>query len=161
MSGQRGSLAYELAWVLGIFCVLLVGISEFTQLMWVMNSANEATFVGARLAAVCDKDNAIIKQSMRQRLPSLSDANITVEYVNRGIGTTCFEDLPTNVANPGSTNVCRAVRVGLHNYSHELTLPLVPMPLPLPALKVSVPVPSFSTTLPREYMHKNNPACIH
>lgn len=147
---QRGVTAVELGLVLLVFCALLTGIIGFVQLLWTLHSADEATYVGARLATVCDKENAVIKKRMREKLPDLRTDQIVVDYINRGNGATCFEDTPTNASNPSNTNVCRAVRVSLVNYGYDMVLPTGVLRIPLPSL---------STTLPREYMSASNPIC--
>ena len=55
---------------------------EMGRLLWTWNAAVEATRFGTRLAVVCDLNDAIIKTRMIERLPSLTNSNITVTYLN-------------------------------------------------------------------------------
>ena len=93
------------------------------------------TLQGARLAAVCDKDDIHIKQKMRVILGGVVDAQISIQYAPAG----CDE-----------TN-CRTVEVSLIN---AIFTPLIPF------MGVAVPLPAFTTSLPRESMKSaKNPVC--
>ena len=137
-SRQRGVAAVEFAIVAafgGLFLALL-GVMEMGRLLWTWNAAVEATRLGARLAVVCDIDrsmNAPIKSRMHDMLPALTNANITISYMN-----------PANTVDPSCTNAtCKAARVSLSGFAHTLIIPL-----PLPPLTL----PPFSTTLRKEFM---------
>jgi Flp pilus assembly protein TadG len=133
---QQGAAAVEFAIVAALLFTLLFGVIEMGRLFWTWNAAVEATRLGARLAVVCDVDRgagAPIKRRMREMLPALSNANITIEYLN-----------PPNRIDPACTNAdCKAARVRLSGVTYQTIIPLVPLSLTLPP---------FSTTLRKEYM---------
>lgn len=137
---QRGAAAIEFAIVAVVFLTLLIGIAEMGRMLWTWNAAAEATRLGARLAVVCSMDAPIIKARMRETLPALADANITIAYLD-----------PPNAPNTCTTATCKEVSVSLTGYTHQTIIPLVPLDVTLPA---------FQTTLPREYMESSgNPIC--
>lgn len=133
--GQRGVELIEFALVALIFFTLLLGVMEFARWLFTLNAASEATRWGARLAVVCSMDEANIKLRMRQILPEVSDAQISIQYAPPGCG-------------PQS---CTSATVSLVNAS------FIPV---MPFLGTSVTLPSFATTLPRELMNSSgNPVC--
>ncbi len=132
---QRGMAIIEFAIVAVLFFTLLLGVMEFARWMFTLNAATEATRWGARLAAVCDKDDARIKQKMRFILGSVVDAQIAIRYAPPGC----------DVSN------CSTVEVSLINASFT---PLIPF------MGVALPLPAFTTSLPRESMKSaDNPVC--
>lgn len=140
LSTQAGVAAVEFALVCSVFFTALLGAIEMGRLLWTWNAATEATRLGARLAIVCDKDDADIKAQMVGRLPALSTSNITVTYLD-----------PPNAENTCTTATCKAVRVSLTGYEHDTIIPFVPL---------AVTLPPFTTTLRREHMQSTgNPIC--
>ena len=143
-SRQRGGMAIEFALSLSLLCTLIFGATEMGRLLWTWNAAVEATRLGARLAVVCDVDRsaaAPIKGRMRAMLPLLTNANITIEYMN-----------PVDTVDPSCTNDdCKAARVRLSGVTYRPLIPFVPMSLTLPP---------FSTSLRKEYMSSaSNQVC--
>ncbi len=139
-SPSRGVAAVEVALVMVVFTMLLFGVIEMGRLLWVWNAAVETTRFGARMAVVCDINDADIKTRMTQRMPNLSAAQITINYLN-----------PPAAVNSCTSANCKAVSVQLQNYSHTTIIPFVPLTLTLPP---------FTTTLRKEYMESaNNPVC--
>ncbi|CAI08212.1 hypothetical protein ebA3709 [Aromatoleum aromaticum EbN1] len=136
---QGGVAAVEFAVVAALFFTLLIGIMEFGRMLWTWNAAAEATRLGARLAVVCDKEDApIVETRMRQMLPSFAAATITIDYLD-----------PPNASCDAAT--CKSVLVRLSDYTHQTIIPFIPLAVPLPA---------FQTTLPRESMSSSgNPVC--
>lgn len=138
--GQQGAAAVEFAVVAAVFFTLLIGIAEMGRLLWTWNAAAEATRRGARLAVVCSMNDPDIKTHMREMLPALGNANISIDYLD-----------PPNAPNTCTTATCKEVSVSLTGYTHQTIIPFVPL---------SVPLPAFQTTLPREFMESTgNPAC--
>ena len=137
---QAGVAAVEFALVAALFFTILLGAIEMGRLLWTWNAAGEATRLGARLAIVCDINDPIIKSRMRQMLPALQPANVTIDYLD-----------PGNAPNTCSAATCKSVRVTLAGYTHVPIIPLVPL---------SIPIPPFQTTLPKEFMQSaGNPVC--
>ena len=138
---QRGVAAVEFAIVSGLLCTLLLGVMEMGRLLLTWNAAVEATRFGARLAVVCDLNGSNIKTRMISRLPALTNANITISYLN-----------PPAAVNSCTAATCKAVRVSLTGYTHTTHLAFVPLTLTLPA---------FSTTLRKEFMSSTaNEICL-
>jgi len=137
---QAGVAAVEFALVAALFFTILLGAIEMARLLWTWNAAGEATRLGARLAIVCDINDPIIKSRMRQMLPAMQPANVTIDYLD-----------PGNAPNTCSAATCKSVRVTLAGYTHVPIIPLVPL---------SIPIPPFQTTLPKEFMQSaGNPVC--
>lgn len=136
---QRGAAAVEFALVAGVggFLLLLIGIMELSRVMFMLNTASEATRLGARIAVVCNINAPVIRTRMTQMLNIPDpDTNIVVQYEPPG----CV------------TNSCRFVTVSISpNAIIDTVIPFVPF---------SINMPPFTTTLPRESLNStNNPIC--
>jgi Flp pilus assembly protein TadG len=143
LSGRRqaGVAAIEFALVSALFFTVLFGMMEMGRMLFYWNSAAEATRFGARMAVVCDLDDADIKTRMQQRFPiTLPSSQIFISYEP----SAC------------TVNTCQSVTVSIGaGVSVATFIPFVPLSLSLPP---------FSTTLPRESMQSAvngiaNPAC--
>ncbi len=130
-SGQAGAAAIEFALVASIFFMLLIGIAEFSRVLFYWNTAGEATRLGARIAVVCDVTDTAVKDRMTLLMPLLKASNIQVAYEPSG----CDADADT------ARNSCRSVTVSVANVSVKTFIPVVP---------ITVSLPPFTTTLPRE-----------
>lgn len=140
---QIGAAAIEFALIASIFFTILIGILEMGRVLFYMNSAAEATRLGARIAVVCNKDEAAlkaIKTNMKKRLSILADNNINVNY----------EPAPCTQA------TCNTINVAITGVSVTTFIPLIP-----DSIK-TFNLPNFSTTLPRESMDStdNSSLCI-
>ena len=135
LRAQSGLVAVEFALIASVFFMMLLGAAEFGRMLWMWNAAADATRMGARMAVVCDLNDADIKTRMRAMVPGLTNANITLTYAPAGCSATS----------------CQTVTVSLTGYVFNSFIPVVSIQ---PAL------PPFTTTLPREYMTSaSNPAC--
>lgn len=130
---QIGAAAVEFALISVVFFTVLIGVVEMGRLLWVWNAAVEATRLGARMAVVCDINDADIKTRMTERVPELTIAQITVSYLPAGC----------------DTGNCKEVRVELLNYTYATLLPHFDI---VPQSIRSIPLPRFTTTLRKEYM---------
>lgn len=150
-SFARGVAAVEFALVSAVFFTILLGAFEMGRILFTWNTAAEATRWGARIATVCDLNDAEIKARMVQLMPNLLTAgNIDVDY------------LPGSCTPGGGagTTACQTVTVSLAVTTEVQTfIPLVPTNLLLP---------SFTTTLTRESLQSTwpgasggaNPVCM-
>ncbi|WP_416047792.1 TadE/TadG family type IV pilus assembly protein [Cupriavidus basilensis] len=134
---QRGATAVEFALIAGIFFPLLIGIVEFSRVLFYWNTAAEATRLGARMAIVCDADDAIIKTKMRSLLPLLSASNIQLNYLPTG----CDSDVVT------ARGTCQSATVSISNVSVRTFIPLLP---------ITLTMPPFTSTLSRESMNSSS-----
>jgi Flp pilus assembly protein TadG len=141
---QRGVVAVELGLVMMIFVTLLLAVTGLAQLLWVWNASVQATRLGARLASVCDQNDPIIKQRMREQVEVLRDDNTHIDYFKPGSSAPCVAD--------DAVNACRMVRVTISGYSYPLAMGLV---------SLSVPLPEFRTTQPREVMRSSGNTICH
>jgi Flp pilus assembly protein TadG len=137
---QRGAAAVEFALVSVTLFLILFGVMDFGLMAYQWNAAAEATRDAARVAVVCDKDAAVIKDRVQVWLPSVTDAEITVTY------------LPANC----TALTCEEVTVRIAATQ--------PMPSINPLMPDSMRLPSASTTLRRESMASTvggvaNPMC--
>lgn len=135
---QKGAAAVEFALIAIVFFTLLLGIIEFGRVLFTWNSVAEATRWGARLAVVCDKDDATIKERMRLIAGTLTDSNIDIRYLN-----------PPSAVNTCDKSSCKRVEVSVSGAS------ITPM---IPFLGLTLTIPPFTTSLPRESMESMNTA---
>ncbi|WP_025915678.1 TadE/TadG family type IV pilus assembly protein [Herminiimonas sp. CN] len=122
--GEHGAVAVEFALVASIFFTLLFGIMEMSRVLFYMNTAAEATRLGARVAVVCDVNTPAVKTKMINMLGILSAGDISVDYKPTGC----------------SSSTCQSVTVSVTK-SVNTFIPFVPLTFSLPP---------FATTLPRE-----------
>ena len=133
---ERGAAAIEFALVATVGGLLLVlfGTLELGRLMFTLNTATEATRLGARIAVVCNTNDAQIKTRIAAMLPLLKPENIAVTYQPAGCASSADD----------ARNTCASVTVAVQSgVRFNSVIPLVPINLDLPA---------FATTLPREAM---------
>jgi Flp pilus assembly protein TadG len=149
---QRGTTIVEFALVAMIFFLLLLGIFEFGRLMFTWNTAVEATRRGARLAVVCDMNDAQIMKEMEQMLPVLQDSDIQITY------SLLSSNPPGLICN--DVNTCEAVTVEIlpGNQTADAFQYFIPF------LNSNWKIPAFSTTLTRESLQNGsgqdaNPDC--
>jgi len=132
---QRGVAAVEFALIASIFFTLVFGVMEMGRMLFYMNTAAEATRLGARVAVVCDVNAAVIKTKMINMLGILTAADITISYTPE----TC------------TASTCKLVTVSVTKNNIQTFIPFIPLRFNLPA---------FSTSLPRESLTSaNNPVC--
>lgn len=134
---QCGVAAVEFALIAVALFTLLIGIMEFSRVLYYWNTATEATRLGARLAVVCDQDATAVKTKMQTMLGILNSSNVSVEYIDKD-GNSCDPDS------------CRSVTVSISGLTVSTLAPLIPL---------DIEMPPFSTTLPRESLDSANPDC--
>ena len=136
---QQGAALVEFALVASMgFVVLLLAVFEFGRLLFIFNTASEATRLGARLAVVCDANATLITQRMSVLLPQLNPATVDIHY-----------EPPACAADPVSARAsCQSVTVAVKPGTTVNTL------IPLP--NFSVDIPAFATTLTREAMDSSS-----
>lgn len=138
---SAGAAAVEFALATGVLCLLVIGGVEMSRLLWTVNSAVEATRLGARLAVVCDLNDPRIARRMADVLPGLPPQSVRIDYLD--------PPQPDNTCTPAS---CKAVRVGLGGLTHQTLLPFQAL---------SVALPPLNTTLRRESMDStSNEVCL-
>jgi hypothetical protein len=112
---------------------MLIGIAELGRVLFYMNSAVQATRLGARIAVVCNLNAPEIRAQMNRWLHLLEEDDIVITY---------------NPAGCGQAN-CESVTVSISPNLNINTLIPDFGPLRTPFV---VPMPPFTTTLPRESM---------
>lgn len=137
---QRGATAIEFALVSVVFFTVLIGIMEMGRVFFYLNTASEATRLGARLAVVCDANDTAIKEKMARLLPLLTPDRINISYEP----PLCAASALTARAS------CRSVTVSVApSLTVDTVIPFVPFTLSMPA---------FATTLPRESLNSTDNA---
>ncbi len=128
---QRGATAVEFALVLLLFFTFMLGILDFSRMLYTWSAANEATRAGARYAAVCDStaNEAQVLAKMRALLPEIQSIDIAW--------------------NPPSCDptTCEGLRVSIENLNYRWISPIAGI-----ARLADIPMPGFSTYLTREAM---------
>lgn len=140
LHNQHGVAAVEFALIAGLLFTLMFGIFEMGRVFFYMNTAAEVTSIGARMAVVCDMNDADIKAKMRAMLPIITaDSQINISYIPAGC----------------NVGTCTSVTVAIAQNTVPITtsIPYVPIP--------TFYLPTFPTSLRRESMNStNNPVCI-
>ena len=140
---QSGNTTVEFAIIGLVAMVVLFALIEFSRLVFVVNTLNEATRRGARMAAVCPVNDPAITQVALFNAPGVGGAspivsglragNVVVQYLNQAGGV---------IAGPAADFLqIRYVRVAITNFQHRLLIPL---------LNLTFTLPAYPTTLPRE-----------
>lgn len=139
-NGQRGVAAVEFAIVALMFFTLLLGIMEFGRWLFLLNGANEATRLGARLAVVCSIEAADDLTGIRARMSGMTGGSVPAENM-------VLDYAPTGC----TVDTCSTVTARIVGADFTPMIPFFGLPLP---------IPEFPTSLPREYMNSaGNPVC--
>ncbi len=133
---QKGAAAIEFALIASIFFTILIGILELGRVLFYVNSAAEATRLGARIAVVCAVNAPGIKANMIKRLNILTANNIQIEY--------CTKDRCSFFDCPQAS--CKSITVAITGVNVATFIPFVPDSIS------KFELPTFSTSLPRESM---------
>jgi Flp pilus assembly protein TadG len=130
---QKGATTVELALVLVVFFMFLLGVTDFARMLYTWNAATESTRLGARYAVVCadPANDAQVLQKMRMMVPDI------------GAVALAWEPAGCNAAN------CAGVTVTITSLNYRWLSPVTGAVMPVRAL------PSFSTYLPREMMRQD------
>lgn len=137
---HRGVAAVEFALIAILFFTLLLGIMEFGRWMFLLNGANEATRLGARLGAVCSVETPGNLVDIKARMSAMTGggipaSNMVLDYVPSGC----------------DASNCRTVTARIVGATFS---PISPF------FGGSYAIPQFPTTLPREFMNSaGNPVC--
>lgn len=133
-SPQSGATAVEFALVLLIFLTFLLGIVDFSRMLYTWNAATEATRLGARYAVVCDDtgNSAQVLLKMQALLPQIQ----TIKLAWIPVGCTA--------------STCEGVTLTITNLDYQWISPIAGIAR-LPAIRM----PSFSTFLSREVMRQD------
>lgn len=139
---HRGATTVEFALALLVFLTFLLGITDFSRMLFTWSAANEATRAGARFAVVCDDttSQAQVLAKMQALLPQISTINVAW----------------TPAACTAAT--CTGVTVSITGLNYQWISPIAGM-----AALAAIPMPRFSTFLPREMMRQDpnsNAICI-
>jgi hypothetical protein len=142
---QQGLYLVEFAITAVVTFIILFAVIELARIIWIWNTADEATRRGARVAAVCPaNDDAIAQVTVfadlgsdeSQIIKGLTTGNVVVEYFNEN-GT---EITAGNEAFYFENT--RYVRVSLIDFYVEPLIPFVG--------DIRFDLPAFEATLPAE-----------
>lgn len=137
---QRGVAAVEFALIAILFFTLLLGIMEFGRWLFLLNGANEATRLGARLGAVCSVEApgnfALIKARMSAMTGGgIPATNMVIDYIPSGCDASNCRTVTARILGANFTPIS-------------------------PFFGGTFAIPEFPTSLPREYMNSTgNPVC--
>ncbi|HVL75843.1 MAG TPA: TadE family protein [Noviherbaspirillum sp.] len=131
---QSGATTVEFALSLLIFLTFLLGMTDFSRMLFMWNAASEAARMGARYAVVCSdgSGNAAVLARMQRLLPQIQSVDLT------------WTPSGCNVAN------CEGVTVTITNLNYQWISPIAGM-----STLGAIPMPGFSTYLPREVMRQD------
>ena len=137
---QAGATTVEFAFALIVFLTFLLGITDFSRMLFTWSAATEATRAGARYAVVCDDttNQALVLAKMQALLPQTSTINLA--WIPAGC----------------TTATCEGVTVTITGLNYQWISPIAGL-----AALAPIPMPTFSTFLPREIMRQDpNSAAI-
>lgn len=134
MKKQAGATTVEFALSLLIFLTFLLGITDFSRMLFTWNAANEATRMGARYAVICDDTfgQTAVLQRMQRLLPQIQ--GIGLEWIPNGCGSA----------------TCEGVTLTITSLDYQWISPIAGM-----SALAAIPMPTFSTFLPREMMRQD------
>jgi Flp pilus assembly protein TadG len=155
-SNERGSTMAELAMVAGVFFMILIGVIEFSRLLYTHNALTDAARRGARYAAIhkeaaedCVKNVMIYGESHIDKANAcaptgpplvnhLEDATINITYLGADTDNDPNDATPIDTAY--GTNL-GTVSVSIENYDFTLMIPFV---------NLTLTMPHYTTTLTAE-----------
>ena len=131
---QSGATTVEFALSLLLFFTFLLGIMDFSRMLFTWSAANEATRAGARFAVVCDNtgNQAQVLTKMQALLPQIS--TISVAWAPAAC----------------TAATCTGVTVSITGLNYHWISPITGL-----ATMAAIPMPTFSTFLPREIMRQD------
>ncbi|NHZ62246.1 TadE family protein [Massilia genomosp. 1] len=132
-AAQDGATTIELAFVLVLFFMFLLGAMDMARMLFTWNAAAEATRAGARYAVVCadPANQGQVLEKMRTMLPEI------------GAVTLAWQPAGCDAAS------CTGLTLSIDSLQYRWISPLPGVLLPARAL------PTFSTSLPREMMRRD------
>lgn len=132
-AAQAGATTVELALVLVVFFMFLLGVTDFSRMLFTWNAATEATRLGARFAVVCadPASETQVFEKMRTMVPEIGAVDLAWE--------------PAGCDATG----CEGVTVTITALDYRWISPIAGAVMPVRSL------PTFSTYLPREMMRQD------
>lgn len=133
-NSKLGATTVEFALVLTIFLTFLLGITDFSRMLFTWSAANEATRAGARFAVVCDNtgNSAEVLAKMQALLPQIQTINLAWTPAGCTAAT------------------CEGVTLTITDLNYQWISPIAGL-----ATLSPIPMPTFSTYLPREIMRQD------
>jgi len=139
----RGTFIVEFAIISVALFIVLFSVMELARIIWIWNTADEATRRGARVAAVCPIDHPSVPKvtvfadpsggsTTSPILKGLTTSNVSVSYLD--------ED-GADLGGAATFDNTRYVRVSLSGFT---VTPLIPF------IDLNFTLPSFETTIPSE-----------
>lgn len=130
----RGATTVEFALVLLVFLTFLLGVVDFSRMLFTWNAANEATRAGARYAVVCDDtaNSTQVLGKMQAMLPQIQSINLAWSPAGCTAAT------------------CEGVTLSITQLNYQWISPIAAL-----ARLPTIQMPSFSTFLPREIMRQD------
>lgn len=141
----RGVYVVEFAIVGLLMFTLLFGVLEFGRLLLTVNTLNESVRRGARLAAVCNIDDARIlqravfaetDQTISTIIGNLSTADLTLRYLDENGGP----------VGAGAFSAIRFVEVGIAGFRFNFLVPLIGTGIDLQPFRAVLPRESLGRT---------------
>lgn len=131
---QAGATIIEFSLSLIVFLTFLLGITDFSRMLFTWSAANEATRMGARYAVVCDDtgDKALVLARMRGLLPQIRDIDLAWAPAGCVAAT------------------CEGVTLTITDLDYQWISPVAGL-----AALDAIRMPAFSTYLPREIMKQD------
>lgn len=131
---QTGATTIEFSLSLIVFLTFLLGITDFSRMLFTWSAANEATRMGARYAVVCDDtgDKQRVLARMQGLLPQIRDIDLAWAPAGCVAAT------------------CEGVTLTITDLNYQWISPVAG----LDAMD-AIRMPTFTTYLPREIMKQD------
>jgi len=144
-SRNTGSTTMEFALVLLLFLTFLLGVMDFSRMLFTWNAAAEATRAGARYATVChdgtDAQTGTVLSLMQAMLPQIASIEVTWYQLTDETGAAVDGCTPQE---------CDGVRVSVTGLNYQWISPVAGI-----AALAGMAMPDFTTDLPRESMRRD------
>lgn len=154
---EQGLFLVEFAIIASVMFLVLFAVIELSRLIWIWNTADEATRRGARVAAVCPIDHpAVLNETIFATagggtkspiLNNLTTNEVVVKYLTND-GVTESTDF----------GAVRYVSVAIVGYQVKLLIPFINKTLNMPTFQTTLPAESLGL-IPAPDSPGDDPVC--
>jgi len=151
---QQGTFIVEFAIIAAALFIVLFAVMELARIIWIWNTAAEATRRGARVAAVCPIDvNPDSKVHRATVFADISNTGPTPSPILRGLDTGhvdvfYLDEDGTDLEDAATFENTRYVRVSLSGYPVKALIPFIDIEITLPPFETTIPSESLGLVPP-------------
>ena len=151
---QQGSFIVEFAIIAAALFIVLFAVIELARVMWIWNTAAEATRRGARVAAVCPIDVGDHSKVHRATVfADISNSGPATSPILRELDTGhvdvfYLDEDGTDLEDAATFENTRYVRVSLSGYPVKALIPFIDIEITLPPFETTIPSESLGLVPP-------------